>query len=444
MRWWLAIILMGASQAAWAAAPVEPERRSAVVRAVERAGPAIVNISTERLVQRSIDPFFEFRDRFFEDAFGDFFQRHSRTFVQNSLGSGVLISADGYLLTNAHVVTRARKITVTFQDKSQYEATLVNIDPDHDIGLLKIKPKQPLTPAPIGTSEDLMIGETVIAIGNPFGLQNSVTTGVVSATGRSIRSNGREAFSGLLQTDAAINPGNSGGALLNIRGELIAINTAIQAGAEGIGFAIPIDTAMDSAADLLDYTRLKRIVLGLEVEPRPGGLWTKAVEPKSPAAQAGIRPGDRILSVNNQKVGTPFCLQRLLFERRPGDQVAFGLERDGRPVNARVTLGLLPEPSPRELAKAKLGLDVQPMTQELAEAMGLREESGVLIARVEPKGPGARAGLQASDLIVYVGRRRIETVNALARLLKDLKARTEVPLLIVRNRRLYRTALTIR
>ncbi len=428
----------------WAAAPVEPERRNAVVRAVERAGPAIVNISTTRIVRPQVDPFFEFRDKFFDDVFRDFFGRHSRTFVQNSLGSGVVISRDGYILTNAHVVMRATKVRVTLWDKQQFDAKLINVDPEHDLALLKIEPKTTLTVVPIGTSADLMIGETAIAIGNPFGLENSVTTGVISAKNRSIKASGREVFRGLLQTDAAINPGNSGGALLNIKGDLIGVNTAIQAGAEGIGFAIPVDAALRSACDLLDYRVLKRIRIGVQASKAKTGVIITKVEPKTPAAKGGLKVGDQIVSVGGKPVAEEFCFRRLIVEHKPGDTVVFGVRRRGRAVAVKVKLERIPEPSPRGLAKKKLGIDVQDITADLANALGLQEKSGVLISGVEQSGPAGAAGLRRSDALVYVGRARLTTVRGLGPLLKDLKAGSRLPVIIVRNRTLYRAVVTSR
>jgi len=431
---------------AWAAAPVEPERRNAVVRAVERAGPAIVNISTKRIVRRQIDPFFEFRDRFFDDLFRDFFRRHSRTFVQNSLGSGVIISPDGYILTNAHVVMRATQVRVTLRDKRQLDAKLINVDPEHDLALLKVEPKTTLTVVPIGTSSDLMIGETAIAIGNPFGLENSVTTGVISAKNRSIRASGRDVFRGLLQTDAAINPGNSGGALLNIKGELIGINTAIQAGAEGIGFAIPVDAAMRSACTLLDYRVLKRIRVGLHTAGKKPGVTITRVEPNSPAHRAGLKVGDRIVSIDGKPVAGEFCFRRLMVQHKPGDTVVLGVRRrpSGGGARIKIKLARMPEPSPRELAKKKLGIDVQDITADLARALGLQEKSGVLISDVEQHGPAAAAGLRRSDALVYVGRARLTAVRNLGPLLKDLEPGTRLPVIIIRNRTLYRAVVTSR
>jgi len=433
----LSALFLAALPTVHAAAPLEPERRSAVVR-------AIVNISTKQIVRHRIDPFFEFRDRFFDDVFRDFFGRHTRTYVQNSLGSGVLISADGYVLTNAHVVMRASEIKVTLRDKKQFVARLINVDPDHDLALLKIRAKASLPVVPLGTSSDLMIGETAIAIGNPFGLENSVTTGVISATKRSIKAGDREVFSGLLQTDAAINPGNSGGALLNIKGELIGVNTAIQAGAEGIGFAIPIDSAMQSACDLLDYRALKRIRTGFETTKAKGGARIKSVQPKGPADTAGLRPGDLIVRIGGRPVAADFCFRRLIIERQPGDVVRFTVRRGSRTLEKKVKLGLIPEPSPRQLARKKLGLDVQDLTKELAQAVGMQPGAGVLVTDVEKRGPADAAGLRPSDALVYIGRRRVKTVRDLGLLLKDLKPGTRVPVFIVRRRAMYRTAIMTR
>ncbi len=443
-RTYATIFLTLLSAAAYAAAPVEPERRNAVVLAVEKAGPAVVNISTERIVRQTIDPFFEFRDRFFDEMFRDFFGRHARTFVQNSLGSGVVISDDGYILTNAHVVMRATKIKVTFRDKKQFDAVLINTDSERDIALLKIESKEPLPVVPIGTSSDLMIGETTIAIGNPFGLENSVTTGVVSATDRSIRAGDREVFSGLLQTDAAINPGNSGGALLNIRGELIGINTAIQAAAEGIGFAIPVDAALQSACNLLDYRVLRRIHIGITTVAAAREVRIDAVEPGSPAAAAKLRPGDVILALDSKPVSGEFCFRRLVMEHKPGDTVVFRVQRGAATLDAKVTFGLVPEPSPTELAKEKLGLDVQDLTKDLAAALGIQEEAGVVIAGLEERGPGEEAGLRRSDVIVHFGGMRLRNVRALGMALKDIEPRTRIAIIIIRNRTLYRAVITSR
>jgi serine protease Do len=445
MRFVVALASLSAMiPSARAAAPVEPSRRNAVVRSVQRAGPAIVNISTARIVRRQIDPFFAFRDPFFDEAFRDFFGRHSRQFVTNSLGSGVLVSPDGYILTNAHVVMRASKIKVTLSDKRQFEAELVNVDADHDLALLKVEAEKPLPVVPVGTSGDLMIGETAIAIGNPFGLTNTVTTGVISATGRSIRADEHQVFKDLLQTDAAINPGNSGGALLNIRGELIGVNTAIRAGADGIGFAIPVDAALASACDLLDYRLLKRIDLGIETKRQGAAVVIESVRERSPAEKGGLRRGDVIEKIDGESLLTDFCHRRLIARHNPGDRVTFSVRRGRTRRAVAVTLGEVPEPSPVDLAKKKLGVTVQALSDELAGALNLEAGSAVVIRQVEAEGPAAKSGLRATDAIVYLGRARIKTLRDLGHALKPLPARTRVSVLIVRRNRLYRAFLTTR
>ncbi len=237
-------------------------RRNAVVVAVEHVGPAIVNISTEVRIR---NPYYGFGDIF--DWFRGFRPRGDR-YVENALGSGVIVDPDGYVLTNDHVVAQADRIIVTLADGRQIGARLVGSDRTSDLAVLRLEEDGPWPSVPMGRSDDLMIGETVIAIGNPFGLQNTVTVGVVSALGRTLESDraSGEAFSDFIQTDAAINPGNSGGALLNINGELIGINTQIVASGQNLGFAIPIDRARKVFDELVHYGRVRPMWTGLVVE----------------------------------------------------------------------------------------------------------------------------------------------------------------------------------
>jgi S1-C subfamily serine protease len=240
----------------WAAATARADdpflRRTATVRAVEKVGPAVVNITTERVVRRR-SPFSGFGgDPLFDQFFRDFFSPRTRNQTVQSLGSGVVIDPEGRVITNEHVVARASRIRVSLADGREFEATLVGADPNNDLAVLQIDTEEELPWVAPGSSRDLLVGEPVIAIGNPFGLSNTVTTGVLSATDRSINTNGRT-FHGFLQTDASINPGNSGGPLLNAEGTLIGINTAIYQGAEGIGFAIPIDVARRVVAELIEH-----------------------------------------------------------------------------------------------------------------------------------------------------------------------------------------------
>ncbi len=241
--------------------PSDDIRETPVVKAVRKVSPAIVNISTERVITVREDPFFGFHRGSFDD-----YPVRTRKYKTSSLGSGVLIDKDGYIVTNDHVVSKALRIIVTLSDGVEFEGKLISTYPQKDLAVVKIKAPKSFSYIDLGKSHDLMIGETVIAVGNPYGLGNTVTTGVLSAKDRFIEAEGRVVFDNFLQTDAAINPGNSGGALLNIRGELIGINTAIFARAEGIGFAIPVDTVKEVLEVLLDPRKLKKTWFGAEYE----------------------------------------------------------------------------------------------------------------------------------------------------------------------------------
>ena len=261
----LAVLAVAAATARASAPPTNEntdERRTPVVRAVEKAAPAVVNISTKSV--RMVQPYFWMNvPEVFRQQFGDMFKPQRQ--VVGSLGSGVIISPKGYIVTNAHVVQQAEEIIVTMADESQHKAELVSADLGADLAIIKIAAEKPVAAIRLGTSSDLMIGETAIAVGNPFGYQHTVTTGVVSALDRTIEASATQKYEGLIQTDAPINPGNSGGPLLNIRGELIGINTAIRAGAQGLGFAIPVDKVRAIMVDLLAVPPLGHRVAGPEV-----------------------------------------------------------------------------------------------------------------------------------------------------------------------------------
>jgi serine protease Do len=288
-------------------------RRTTTVQVVEKVGPAVVNITTETAVERR-NPFGNtWNDPFFDRFFQDFFEpRIPRT--AQSLGSGVVFDAEGHILTNAHVVGRADRIRVTVADGGEFDATLIGADPNNDLAVLKAETDEKLPWIPLSTSADLMVGEPVIAIGNPFGLSNTVTTGVISAANRSIRTE-KQVYHGFLQTDASINPGNSGGPLLNAEGKLIGINTAVYNGGQGIGFAIPVDVARRVVRELIAHGEVTPVWLGLEfqdLDPElqtalnvPDGLdgaLVNRVRDKSPGKRAGLRRGDVVLSVDGHAV----------------------------------------------------------------------------------------------------------------------------------------------
>ena len=327
---------------------IDPDEANSI-QVYANAAPGVVNITTTAYVQT---------------FFGVYPQRGS--------GSGSIIDREGRILTNYHVVadsaqnSNGSKIEVALSDKSTYPASVIGVDPDHDLAVLKIDaPEAKLTVIPLGASGSLQVGQKVLAIGNPFGLQQTLTTGVISALERPLRSPSGQQIAGVIQTDAAINPGNSGGPLLNSRGEIIGINTAIfseSGGSVGIGFAVPIDTAKRIIPDLIRLGRAPRPYLGLGFHPidrrvsrilqldatLKSGLIVTTVDMNSPAARAGIRPlqgtegdyvvGDVLVSVDGESVGSPDDLQRILSSKRPGDPVKLELWRNGRRVPLTVSL----------------------------------------------------------------------------------------------------------
>jgi len=436
--------------------PVFP-RRNAIVKAVERTGAAVINISTERIVVQQVDPFYGMRDRFFEPFFKDFFGRfgHQRKIATHSLGSGVILDRDGYIVTNEHVVRKASQIHVTLDDKTSLEASLVSADPENDIAVLKVEKSPKLKAAAIGTSADLMIGETAIALGNPFGLENSVSVGVVSAKNRSIIADGKVVYSDFIQTDAAINPGNSGGPLLNIHGEVIGINTAVHAEGQGIGFAIPIDKVVSILGDLLDYRVLKQIWVGLQLQrvtpdlskalgAPAGGLIVTEVEKGSPAERSGLALHDLITGVGDEKVSSRLDFNKEILGHKKDDTVAIRVLRDGKSKQMQLTLAQAPKLSAVELIGKKLGIQVQEMNRLLARRLGLRAAQGLLITELEEVGPADTAGLRQLDVIIQVDRFRVSHPDHLGRLLPHVKPGTSVQFIIIRGNHFARTVLKAR
>ena len=325
------LILLALAGPARAGAPeTDPARRSRVVEAVERAGPAVVNISTEQVVIQRPLPV----DPFFEEFFRDFFDSRPHRSTRRSLGSGVIVRGDGTILTNEHVILRGGHIHVTLADGSEYEAKLVGRDPDADLAVLRINAGRQLSYMALGSSSDLMIGETVIAIGNPFGLSHTVTTGVVSATKRTLQTGGRT-FTDFIQTDASINPGNSGGPLLNILGQLIGINTAIYGNAQGIGFAIPVDRVRRALDSLVsgrpqpesDPNQLAWDRLGIQVRDDDRGLAVARVRDGSAAERVGVQRGDRLLGVDGDALDSLDALGERLQATRSAPSVVLSIGR---------------------------------------------------------------------------------------------------------------------
>ena len=403
----------------WAADPGDDP----VVVAVQKVLPAVVNISTEQLMSRAArDPF--------EDLFRQFFgQPRPQPDGGQSLGSGVIVDEDGWLITNWHVVRRASKIHVTLADGTKAEAKCVSGEGDNDLALLKIETKKPLPYVELAEREPLL-AETVIAVGNPFGLGNTVTKGIISAKNRKYETGGI-AFEDILQTDAAINPGNSGGPLINTRGQLVGINMAILSQAEGIGFAIPARRVAGLLATWLTTEKRARLWLGLRFARADERLIVADVQADSPAAKAGVAGKETVRTVDGEAFADVLRLQRHLLRKKAGDAVRFELERNGRPVAVTVRLAALPALSAPELFQKKFGLQVQELTADLAQALGLPVAQGLLVVDVEAAGPAAKSGLQRGMLITHVAGEEVQLLDRLAEQLGDLKAGDKVGLAVL-------------
>jgi len=410
-------------------ASVGASRRTPIVTVAHDVGPAVVNIQTESTIRRrEVDPFF--------DPFGVFGGR-DRSYTSQSLGSGFVWSSEGIIVTNNHVVEGASRITVNFSDGTQVPAKLIGVDPDSDVAVLRVDAKN-LLAAPIGTSSDLLIGETVIAVGNPFGLSGTVTTGVVSALGRSVPSKeaGRT-FTDFIQTDASINPGNSGGPLLNIEGRVIGINTMIYANAQGIGFAIPVDRAKKVIQDILRYGQVHSAWIGAVTatitpeEARRTGLRTSRgalvarVITGSPAAAAGLKPGDIITAVAGRPVDSREAFSTYTATVPSGQPLPLTISRDG----ATQSISVRPSDAPGDL-----GLRI------LREIAGLRviDQSGaVVIDEVSRGSRSENIGLARGDVIVGVNGVEIASVKDLNQALTQSAERSSVVLQVARGRYIY-------
>ena len=399
------------------------ERRTPIVVAVEKSGPSVVNISAEHVVQQRRNPL----DIFFG------YDVRPRTSRSESLGSGVVI-APGIVVTNDHVISGASRIWVTTSDGRELEAKLEGADADNDLAVLSVEAKG-LKPAVLGTTSDLMIGEPVIAIGNPFGLSNTVTTGIVSAVHRTVQGESGRNYSDFLQTDAAINPGNSGGALVNILGELIGINTAIVGGANTIGFAIPIDRARRVADDLLNYKQVKTAWIGVRgatvfagsgrPSARGQGLRVRSVWPGSPAAKAGLAPGDVVTSLDGRSVENREDFDTALASVGPGRALAITYRRDKAERTGRVTTEETPE---------DLGLDV------LRREIGLvfREtRGGLMVVSVLGRSPAAAKGLDRGDVVLAVNNVKVRTLDDLSRAVENGYSRSSLVLSVLRDPYVY-------
>jgi Do/DeqQ family serine protease len=393
-------------------------RRSPVVIAVEKASPAVVNISTT--VQERVNPVFPFSgDDFFKDFFDDFF---TQEYTYTSLGSGVIIDgAKGYILTNHHVVAHASKIKVITSNKKEFEAQVIGTDSRSDLAVLKIESNEHLPAIEMGNSDDLMIGETVIAIGNPFGFSHTVTTGVVSALDRSVRTD-ENIFRHFIQTDASINPGNSGGPLLNIDGGLIGINTAIYQKAQGIGFAIPINKVKRIVKELLKTGEVLFPWLGLEIQEltaelkksfglhsNQNGVLVRDVDEESPAAKIGIKRGDVVLRLGGLSISDEEDFRSALSDYTSSDKIDITILRKGQESNLSTELAIFPIARTLDLVYRRLGIKVEPADKRVLNKYGLN--SGIMIDKIKAESEAGRMKIQSGDLILKVNDINIKDIE---------------------------------
>ncbi len=408
------------------------------IQAAKRILPAVVSIHATRKMPKSFRNFHWFLRPKKDDQDGNGDEEEEEDF-QPGTGSGIIISENGYILTNYHVVERAQGLRVVLYDKREFTARLVGADPTTDIALIKIDAND-LPVAVIGNSDSLQIGEWVMAVGNPLNFTSTVTAGIISAFGRDIRIiNEQYRIENFIQTDAVINPGNSGGALVNLKGEVIGINTAIATRTglyQGYGFAIPINLARKVADDLLIYGRVRRGFLGVSIEnvtdalakgvglPRPMGALVQGVQSGFPAAQAGIRQGDIIIGVEGQEVASVNDLQVKIARHHPGDRVTLTIWRDGKAMDITVVLGEAPLQSDVEVPEKdfqplqfkNLGMVLEDINPEERKTLGL--EAGILVKKVYPDSPADAGRVFSGEVLVSVNDQPIHSVAEFEALLE--------------------------
>ena len=459
----LALMVLAAPVVADVNEDIAALNRASKARAaiVKRVISAVVHISVEKTVNRNQPQPEKLPDFFDDEFFRRFFQpRMPREFKQRSLGSGSIVDKKGFILTNNHVVEGADKIIVKLPDGREFEAKLVGADPGTDLAVVKIEGDD-LPIAKLGNSDQIEVGESVIAIGNPFGLEQTITAGIVSAKGRSAL--GVTAYEDFIQTDASINPGNSGGPLINLKGEVVGVNTAIfsrSGGNQGIGFAIPINMARVVMESLINSGRVVRGFLGVVIQnvtdelaaamglESKSGVLISHVGPETPAGRAGIRQGDVITLFNRRSVKTSNELRNAVAAIKPGTAVPVNLVRNGKTISLKVKIGEQPSDMSAAIgrpgegeekpnggsggftAERELGVVVRDLTPELAREFGYEGLSGVFIQQVEPDSPAAEVGIRQGALIVQMDRKPVNNVREFRRIYAQVPSGKHLLLLV--------------
>lgn len=435
---------------------------SPFVRVAEKVSPAVVNIRAEKVVKGGRFHDFSPFDDFFRRFFGEVPERRPPTHRGQSLGSGFIFREDGYILTNNHVVSGADNISVKLPDGTQHTAKVVGLDKDTDIAVLKIEVDEKLPAAELGDSDALKVGEWVMAIGNPFpelGLDRTVTVGVVSAKGRGNLYFGPEdtpQYQNYIQTDASINPGNSGGPLVNIRGEVVGINSAITNPTGvgfniGIGFAIPINLAKSVIPDLVEKGKVSRGFIGIGLQdisrsaadaldlPSTEGVLVREVEPGTPAEKAGVKIGDVITGFNGKKVVNGQALMMMVAAEEPGQEITLEILREGKRLSKNLTLADRDlfvsrpggPPPQEEKDEEWLGLQVSTSTRDLAGQYNVKFKPGVIVVQVDPGSAAEEGGLRVGDVIVKMDDREIEDSDDYRKAVTALKEKKKAVLLLV-------------
>ena len=439
--WALAVLLAvwiagpGGTPSAAAPASQSDPRRDAVVEAVQKVMPCVVNIATETVLQVN-DPL----DQFFRDFFGPYY-RHRQPNTQHSLGSGVIIDEEGYVLTNFHVVNRASRVWVKLANGREYECDKITGTSFTDVALLKIRTKEneKFTAVKLAADDDLLLGETVLALGNPFGLGGSVARGILSSKSRRPPSENEPLdVPDWLQTDAAINPGNSGGPLINLRGELIGVNVAVYREGQGIGFAVPVKRIASALSEIYSPEGLDSLWFGARVRPGSAPLQVASVQLESPAGKAGLRAGDEILQVNGKAPrGFMNFIGQLQAVKDRSDLSLLVQRGDTRKT---VTLRMVPEKTffNAELIRRKTGALLKEITQDMARSMGLRVE-GFVVSSVDRETPAAEAEVQRGMLITGIDGQAITNLVQAAKLFytKGKGDRVRLEVVVPRQRGAY-------
>jgi serine protease Do len=466
---WIALVMIGALMGAgWGASQALKNSEAAVTASPALAQPplvpanfsalaekvrtGVVNIQVNKKIKNvglgsQNSPGFPFGDR---SPFGEFFgpfsqEKRSRGFEQRGVGSGFVLNREGYILTNNHVVEEADQIKVKLSNGQEYPGKVVGRDPKTDLALIKIDGAADLQPLQMGNSEALKVGSWVVAVGSPFGLEQTVTAGIVSAKGRVI---GSGPYDNFIQTDASINPGNSGGPLVNMQGEVVGINTAIMAEGQGIGFAIPINMAKEISGQLRTQGHVTRGWLGVSIQElspelaksfglkENKGALVAQVTPGSPAEKAGLQQGDVIVEFDGQAVTESKDLPRIVASTPVGKKVTVKLWREGKMIDRPLQVAEMKEEIERSgvnPAPKSLGLGFQELTPEMARELGVKQAGGVVVTQVEPGSPAAEAGLQSGDVIREVNRTPVKNAADFVQKIEKAKSQGRALLLVERG-----------